>query len=594
MRLGILLSLAVLIEILATPLSAAVFLVDTTTDQVDASPGDGICLSSTGNCSLRAAVMETNALPGEDVVEVPAGIYQLDLRGPSEDLSLTGDLDILDDLVLRGLAQPEDVILQGSGDRILHSADGTTLSASSMTVRRGFFQGRSPSGGANILAEGDLTLEDVVIAEGALPSGSGAGLLSLRSLVMEDCEVSDNTTGSFFSGASAISHQGPTLQIVRSEFHRNRGSRSTVSTTAAQVAIVASVFANNSNDVEGRGVFHSGAGSTSIVDTVFQFNGGGLTLGGDVYMEEVSILGGAGRVSIGGDLFADGFRIEGVARHSSSPYPKLFLGGDASLSRSVFRNNAAGHSTIVQAVGILSIVSSEISGNESSAIKGHVAEIVNSTISGNTITRTQLSDPIRGAAIEGDVGAMVNSTIIDNDNEALGGTGGGVSGSIAFMKGSILAGNRAATDPDCSGSFVSGGYNIIGNGDGCAGTPAPTDLVGTAAAPVDPRLAQLAHNGGDTLTHRPLLGSPALNAIPSEDCAYEGRDPTQPVNILETDQRGVSRPVQGACEIGAFEGPPANPLPLCGLGPELALVLPLLGFARRLRPFGSREFASGR
>ena len=48
----------------ATAAHAATFVVDDESDAVDASPGDAACATAGGACSLRAAVMETNTLPG--------------------------------------------------------------------------------------------------------------------------------------------------------------------------------------------------------------------------------------------------------------------------------------------------------------------------------------------------------------------------------------------------------------------------------------------------------------------------------------------------------------------------------------------------
>ncbi len=45
---------------------AAGFLVNSTVDAVDANPGDGVCATSGGVCTLRAATLEANALPGAD------------------------------------------------------------------------------------------------------------------------------------------------------------------------------------------------------------------------------------------------------------------------------------------------------------------------------------------------------------------------------------------------------------------------------------------------------------------------------------------------------------------------------------------------
>jgi hypothetical protein len=50
----------------ACQLPGATYVVTTTVDAVDASPGDGVCETATGNevCTVRAAVMEANATPG--------------------------------------------------------------------------------------------------------------------------------------------------------------------------------------------------------------------------------------------------------------------------------------------------------------------------------------------------------------------------------------------------------------------------------------------------------------------------------------------------------------------------------------------------
>ena len=45
----------------ALPATAATFYVDSEIDAVDALPGDGVCATSTGTCTLRAAIQEANA-----------------------------------------------------------------------------------------------------------------------------------------------------------------------------------------------------------------------------------------------------------------------------------------------------------------------------------------------------------------------------------------------------------------------------------------------------------------------------------------------------------------------------------------------------
>jgi hypothetical protein len=82
--------------------------VDSTDDEVDIEPGDGNCRSIASRCTLRAAVMESNAHQGHDLIEVPSGHYVLSLSG-SETADVPndaiGDLDITDGLTLMGLGR---------------------------------------------------------------------------------------------------------------------------------------------------------------------------------------------------------------------------------------------------------------------------------------------------------------------------------------------------------------------------------------------------------------------------------------------------------------------------------------------------------
>ena len=85
-----------------------------------------------------------------------------------------------------------------------------------------------------------------------------------------------------------------------------------------------------------------------------------------------------------------------------------------------------------------------------------------------------------------------------------------------------------------------------------------------------PGLGPLANNGGPTLTHALLTGSPALNA----------GNPAI-VDPPATDQRGDARIVQGRIDVGAVEMPAA--LAATGSTPTpvlpVALLLVLLGGA---------------
>ncbi|MEM9056170.1 MAG: DUF4347 domain-containing protein, partial [Pseudomonadota bacterium] len=70
----------------------AAFVVNTQADTVDINPGDGVALDAFGNTSLRAAIMESNALAGADFIQLPAGTYTFNLGGSDINPAATGDL----------------------------------------------------------------------------------------------------------------------------------------------------------------------------------------------------------------------------------------------------------------------------------------------------------------------------------------------------------------------------------------------------------------------------------------------------------------------------------------------------------------------
>ena len=101
------------------------FTVDVTDDTVDFIPGDGYCADYGGNCSLRAAIQETNALAGEDTINVPLGNVTLSIEGQGENAGETGDLDITDNLTIIGNGATN--IDANYIDRVFQIHDGITV-----------------------------------------------------------------------------------------------------------------------------------------------------------------------------------------------------------------------------------------------------------------------------------------------------------------------------------------------------------------------------------------------------------------------------------------------------------------------------------
>ena len=201
----------------ANRIHGATFAVTTTTDAVDVNPGDGLCATAAGDCALRAAVQEANALAGVDLITVPAGVYRLTIAGTLEDDGLTGDLDISDHVTIEGA-----------------SAETTRLDAAGVDR---YFDAPSVTDAV------DITLRGLAIENGVAVSG-GAIRVSLGSLTIEDARLTDNTAADGNGGAVHIPN-GDTLTVSGSVISRNAanengaggGINSGVETTISETMI---------------------------------------------------------------------------------------------------------------------------------------------------------------------------------------------------------------------------------------------------------------------------------------------------------------------------------------------------------------------
>ena len=290
----------------------------------------------------------------------------------------------------------------------------------------------------------------------------------------------------------------------------------------------------------------AGAGSTVIdaarIDRVLHV-AGGVT----AEVQGVTLEGGLSVDSGGGAILNNGrLTLAGVAVLANETQGVAFGGG-------IYTDG----NEAVLTVRDSTLANNNASGGGGGAAVGGTATFTNVTFSGNQST----GDFGGGLYIFSDGKADFNNVTIAGNSAAK--RGGGVfAESSAFIgldqpefRNSIIAGNTAVTaDPDCSGSAVTGGYNILGIGTGCFGFSAAfNDQVGTAAAPVNPGLGALADNGGPVTTRALLAGSTAIDR-------GNPAAPGSGVNACEThDARGAARPADGngngeaRCDVGAFE-----------------------------------------
>lgn len=226
-------------------------------------------------------------------------------------------------------------------------------------------------------------------------------------------------------------------------------------------------------------------------------------------------------------------------------------GGTVNITNSSISNNLGAAIRDNWGIGInnrgtLTITGSTISGNRANntslntndgggIYNGGQLFLRNSTISGNTVSAGNFSHGggIYNVFNQGSA-VILNSTITQNSSVAsFSSFGGGIyNGNSVLAVNTIIAGNTSARDSDLYRALNVNLNNFVGG---------------------DAQLGTLADNGGTTLTHSLLGGSPAINAgnicvLTANACGF-----THPA--LTTDQRGAGfiRNFNTAVDIGAVE-----------------------------------------
>jgi hypothetical protein len=283
------------------------------------------------------------------------------------------------------------------------------------------------------------------------------------------------------------------------------------------------------------------------------FNDGRLTLSNSILSANSTIREG-GAIANVGMLTVSNSTLSGNTASGAQGYGgggiENFRDGTLTVSNSTLSGNSAPIGGGIDNLGTLTVSHSTLSGN-TGVLGGGIGNrygtltISNSTLSGNTATEN-------GAGIYNDStspATLTNVTLTANRANIGGGSfqGGGlwVRTGAPVLHNTLIAGNFNGTTgtirDDVFGLLNSGGdFNLIGDGTGMTGLQSGVNgnLVGSAAAPIDPRLGPLQDNGGPTKTHALLAGSPALI---TGNLAQLG----------VADQRGVMR--SGGVNIGAYQ-----------------------------------------
>jgi CSLREA domain-containing protein len=380
--------------------------VDTTADQNGSKPKA---------CALREAVIAANGdepFGGckkgneSDKIVLRAKTYELTRSGSGEDEAAKGDLDVTENLELRGASQNRTTIdARDASDRHFEAMTGVTLDLRDLTLDKGSLD--EFNGGAIVSTQGALNLDHVTVRRSVGPGGS-AGIYGNATDTTINRSLIEKNHAQFAGGG--ISTGGGTLTITRSRISNNRSD-----------TFAGGVYPNNTE--------------TTIKRSVIQGNraadqGGIAQLAGILELTDSRVVGNKASDEAGG---------------------MYFLSTDAQIRRSEVSGNVSGGrgGGLYVASGDVDIIASTISGNRADSdgggilLDGASSELV---LNGVTLAHNE-ADAESGSTgtgggifVDDGAGIFYNSIIAENSTGAAG----------------------PSQEPDCDGG-IAVVYSLIGN-----------------------------------------------------------------------------------------------------------------------------------
>jgi CSLREA domain-containing protein len=169
----------------ASGAAALGFTVDSTSDAKDKNAGDGKCETSSGACSLRAAIQEMDKL-GHSVnnITLPSGTYTLTLGGTKEEWAAKGDLDIRVNMKILGTVGSTTIKGgSGFGDRLFDVPEGTkpNVTLNGVTLKAGAASSEGRGGGFRYRGTGSFDAINVTFGGNSAGKSGGGSRIPDRS-----------------------------------------------------------------------------------------------------------------------------------------------------------------------------------------------------------------------------------------------------------------------------------------------------------------------------------------------------------------------------------------------------------------------------
>lgn len=375
--------------------------------------------------------------------------------------------------------------------------------------------GKSGSAGS-IENFGVLKVINVVFKGNKADGGSGGAIHNYNILNVNNSRFENNAA----TGAGgAIADEGTKATIKKSQFLGNKGAQGGAVYSDGTLVVKKSIFSSNNQGSDGGAILVDLGGTAKITGTTIDGNSSATNAGGVSNYGTTTITTSTIKNNTAGNVGG------GITNAGALTLQTSTLSGNKSVAGGGLYDFGSSDA----------ISRSTISGNESTGDGGGVYTIINTSISNSTISgnKTGTSNGGGGWFQYGGASSMTFVTIANN----IAAFGGGIYAdgsktSEIDLQQSVLSNN---TGFNCDGlAIVSLGHNLSSD-KYCKSVFVNTGDQNKKNA----RLGPLANNGGPTLTHLPLAGSPLINTGGTAGILF--------------DQRGSSRPFGVQADIGSVE-----------------------------------------
>lgn len=218
--------LLILFFLLAPEAISATFLVDSPNDTNDLTPGDGICADVFGQCTLRAAIEETNNLPGADIVYLQRGVsYQNGFSSQLITDSLTLSIENPFTPITSALQLPQ---IHGNNNRVFKVENATEVTFFGLLITDGDVTqnslGDQYGGGVSVDDVTTFNLLNSIVYDNRALTGAGIEFRNVGNVLISLSDISYNENVESPSHGIAIKHGGVNageIKIQHSSIHHN-------------------------------------------------------------------------------------------------------------------------------------------------------------------------------------------------------------------------------------------------------------------------------------------------------------------------------------------------------------------------------------